>query len=253
MRMYSHYMNIACAFLLPYLLLFTVYENRFYSYNNWYDNLPNCPCSYDEAKKLNERSNPKGEWLDCGEASQDYHYGATYEIRWAPSEAGKPGQQCTYDIDGNLITSGIAAGSPDKVSPRACGFIDGALNFDISTPQAHNKKDVEPWEKGGISCIEYLKDWPANNGSSCSENPINGISHMLHVVGDMTCEEITLLIKTIDSNSTNETLKKYIHDKLNFTPSNLKGIFIGLQKNLDCISDDSDECNVINQVIANLR
>jgi hypothetical protein len=35
--------------------------------------------------------------LDCGEANQDYHYGATYEVRWVPEDNDEPGQQCTYD------------------------------------------------------------------------------------------------------------------------------------------------------------
>lgn len=72
-----------------------------------------CPCTYSDAVSRGKTSSPypKGEWKDF-KVLQTFHYGASKEVRWTPDELNKPGQQCTYDNQGNLITSGIAAGSP---------------------------------------------------------------------------------------------------------------------------------------------
>lgn len=176
----------------------------------WYEDLPPCPCTYKEAQDSAAKRN--SQWLDCGDASQEYHYGATHEVRWKPSKPGKPGQQCTYDKDGNLITSGIAAGSPDKVSPQGCGYSD-ALSWDIlnvvDNAWNHYNKDVKPFSE--IPCWKYLENWPANNANNCPKNPINDLQHMKKLVGNMNCVDLTnLLSSAAKSKNISQSLKDYL-------------------------------------------
>ncbi|MBK8566685.1 MAG: hypothetical protein IPN76_25990, partial [Saprospiraceae bacterium] len=186
----------------------------------WYSSLPPCPCTYQEAQKLGKTNCPKGEWLDCGSGDliRKYHYGAAFEVRWAPEGVDVPGQQCTYNSNGALITAGIAAGSPDMDSPDGCGFPSG---IDLG----HYSKDVLPWESGLVSvpCWQYLRDWPANNRNDCApENRVTDIQHMLSLVGDMPCEAVTELFVIIDNTSNvAPDLKKFVHGGLDYTPSNL--------------------------------
>ena len=80
----------------------------------WWEALPDCPC--------NENQIPPG-WTG-GAANQTYHPGAQNcyrspaltedEVVAAGLDARlRPGQQCCYDPNGNLITSGAGAGTPD--------------------------------------------------------------------------------------------------------------------------------------------
>lgn len=167
----------------------------------WYAKLPDCPCEY----KANDypREEMCGTWENCGSASSTYHYGATYEIRWFPSGPEQPGQQCTYDAAGKLITGGIAAGSPDRSSPLSCGFWDWLTNNTgtVSSFLDHKANDMEPWET--VACWYYLTAWPANHSKCSGSNIITSIDYcanMKKMIGNMTCEEATLLIK-----SANET------------------------------------------------
>jgi hypothetical protein len=148
--------------------------------------------------------------MDCGPANQTYHYGATTEVRWKPPRHGEPGQQCTYDENGNLITSGIASGSPDKVSPQGCGPWDGISYGEARNFLGHNEKDMQPWES--LPCREYLKKWPANNANNCSPtNPVADIAHMPEIVGDMNCRDIVdLFNKAKSSKNISQRLKDFI-------------------------------------------
>lgn len=211
----------------------------------WYEKLPPCPCTYDEAKDLLASVCTGGEWLDCGKSDllQQFHYGATYEVRWAPGNTDQAGQQCTYDSEKRLITRGIAAGSPDRDSPDACAGLEG---FD----PGHIVEDVVTWQTK--PCWQYLRDWPANNAGGCApDNPVTDIRHMLNMVGDMDCAEVTALFMIVDNTTgASVELKDFIHGKLNYTPANLVSLLTDLQNKADC---DNFNCDVIETAIENLQ
>ncbi len=126
---------------------------------NWITTLPPCPCSIG-VPAVNPNPavwhNPSsGGELDI------FHPGETYDMRSIPTVSGWPGQQCTYDAFGNLITDGIGAGTPDRVSPG--GFFNALRHFAM---------DVMPWfncDSEGRLCLHLLVR-PPNNGNGC---PIN--------------------------------------------------------------------------------
>ncbi len=222
----------------------------------WYEKLPACPCTYEEAKDVLASVCTGGEWINCNKNTllPNYHYGATYEVRWVPNISEKPGQQCTYDSQGKLITSGIAAGSPDKDSPDICGIGD-IINESTFPDPGHYLKDVIPWGGAlgisGIPCWEYLQKWPSNNENGCPENSVTDIQHMLLMLVDMDCEEVTSLFKIADNTSSiNPDLRNYIHGTLNYTPSNLIELLTQLESIADCNEFD---CDVIQTAIENLQ
>ncbi|HKR03903.1 MAG TPA: hypothetical protein VJY62_04640 [Bacteroidia bacterium] len=222
------------------------------------DGLPPCPCTYSQALGLinhNPTSNPEGDWVDFGHSAllDKYHYGATHEVRWFPCNDNHYGQQCNYDALENLITGGLAAGTPDKHSPGDCGVLtpwDGGI---------HNIKDVKPWEKDNVwsmSCFNYLDNWPPNNQLGCTENKITIIDHLKPLLGNMSCEEATILIKSANgNNSIDSDLRSFI---LTGSPNNLSDQFMidALEYwkiNILCFSNPSDTCKVIDKVIDNLQ
>ncbi|MDX2245755.1 MAG: hypothetical protein SF052_03200 [Bacteroidia bacterium] len=222
--------------------------------SKWYTKLPDCPCEYSE--DINGREEMCGEWINCGSASQEYHYGATFEIRWVPNESGEPGQQCTYDAGRNLITSGIAAGSPDKDSPDICGW------GDILTGQGfpdieHYFDDVKTW--GELPCYEYLNEWRPNNGNNCGVNPISDIEHMKKMVGEMTCEKITLIIKSAKDSPNlmiDGDLRNYIIGDItiSLTEAQLISKLQNWKALKSCSMFPNDElCLLIDQAISNLQ
>lgn len=235
----------------------------------WYERLPACPCNYQDAQDLANSICNNGVWVDCGDASQVFHYGAAKEVRWLPDDENSSGQQCTYDTEGLLITHGIAAGSPDIISPATsdsyaifkCGnelgdIIASAVDFLCQMPGSHCEKDVLPWRN--IPCVEYLAGWPANNANGCTpENRVTDIQHIMNVVGDMTCEDVTTLFKVIDNNlPSTHNLRQFLHRQLSYYPSfEIIEDLEGLAEVLGC--DDeifaSDECEVIMKAIENLQ
>ncbi len=212
----------------------------------WYDELPDCPCTYDEA--VGRTTDPLGQWLACGAPYNDhYHYGASFEARWVPENAPDAvGQQCTYDAQGRLITAGIAAGSPDMDSPDNCGNEMGAL-----PDPGHLKKDVYTWEY--CPCLEYLEKWPANNGNGCFQNPISDIQHMRKLVGNMNCDDVVDLFKAVDRTPNSPTLlQNYFHQQISLTPLELIPLLESLQDELNCVFSP-DQCGSITQAIKNLQ
>ena len=69
-----------------------------------------------------------------------FHRGASGCIR-APARTGRAGQQCCYDAEGDLITAGSGAGTPDRVS----GAVDTG---------DHDTADVEPYK----DCCKRCED-----------------------------------------------------------------------------------------------
>jgi|GEM_PF-2411703 len=214
----------------------------------WYEDLPPCPCTYKEAQDSAKR---KGSgWSDCGPANQTYHYGAVNEVRWTPDKVGKPGQQCTYDAKGNLITSGIAAGSPDKTSPQGCGTKGMGLNTALSFP-GHLIKDMITFSS--LPCWQYLKEWPANNANNCPKNPVSDISNMKKTLGDMTCPEVTKLFEEAAKSKTiSDKLKNYLlGNGDDLTPTELIQEFNKWAAKEGC--PGKPVCNTIHQAKQNLH
>ncbi len=128
------------------------------TYPNWLDVLPDCPCTYDEAMLhpdvWKDSTSPVSSW---------FHPGAAHDVRSVNGYRTIPnsshGQQCTYDDDGKLITSGPGAGTPDVWSP-ATNFWD------------HQSNDVETYNALGSNV--YVRYWTPNNDNNCEANAGGG-------------------------------------------------------------------------------
>jgi hypothetical protein len=218
----------------------------------WYTGLPDCPCRYNP--NIDGTNESGGTWKDFSngcfgffEYLDVYHYGAKYELRWAEN-GDVPGQQCTYDVDKNLITGGIAAGTPDKF---------GATSPCIPNSK-HQSADVDPWKV--IPCWQYLRDWPSNKGLACSlpNNKVSSMDHMTKMIGNMTCEEATLLIRRAKE-SPNLLIDGQLRDYISGVPVSLTNaqLISKLQnwKDLNsCGLFPTDAlCVVISKAIANLQ
>lgn len=221
---------------------------------DWFGELPDCPCNYDAT--IDGTQIMGGTWINCGDASQAFHFGAHHEIRWYLDDE-HPGQQCTYNQAGELITAGIAAGSPDRISPASCGSYDWVNEIGVAMFcgwSQHCILDVRPWES--TPCTDYLKLWPANQGSGCgSGKTVSGINHMLKLVGRMDCEKITVLLKAAtDSQEINGQLKAYL---LGNSPNNLnESAILNALKAWKTAACDSfwnpDFCTVLDEAIGNM-
>ncbi len=124
------------------------------TFPNWLDVLPDCPCTYDEAM-----ANPDV-WKDSTSPfSSMFHPGAAHDVRTKHGYRTIPdsshGQQCTYDDDGKLITSGPGAGTPDAWSPET--------NF-----WNHQDTDVKTYNALGSNV--YVRYWTPNNDNNCEAN-----------------------------------------------------------------------------------
>jgi hypothetical protein len=99
-----------------------------------------------------------------------YHPGMTYELREnnCPDNC-QPGNQCTYDANGNLLTTPPAAGSADRYS-GGCGTFyndnhrqDDVLPYDCA-------KQLDPNETLGL-LDRYEDVRPTNGGMPCVQGP----------------------------------------------------------------------------------
>ncbi|MEM9510463.1 MAG: hypothetical protein AAGA16_22730 [Cyanobacteria bacterium P01_E01_bin.35] len=133
------------------------------NYPDWKDKLPDCPCTQEEIDKSNlfDRNDNFLETYHPGAAS-GYRSSEPVEIK-SPVNPKLPeleaGQQCMYNKEGNLITHGKAAGTPDAYSPS---ISDPINSFN------HYQTDVFPSQN--MSTKEYHKEWTPNNGNNCPEN-----------------------------------------------------------------------------------
>lgn len=106
-----------------------------------------------------------------------YHPGASYAFRSHSSRVGyfklrsgktiRPGQQCTYDNRGKLITDGPGAGTPDAYSPGVTLPFEGSHTvWDTKPFDAMTNNRENGWEyKNGWK--EYQQVWTPNNGNGC--------------------------------------------------------------------------------------
>lgn len=142
-------------------------------YPGWKEGLDPCPRTSDDADQSNlfEEDN----WIERRGVLY-YHPGASRTYRSTaesveayPSQDPElpgaaplfPGQQCTYDGEGRLITGGTGAGTPDAYSP--------AVTPELS--YLHTAWDINPSEV--MSLREYHQTWTPNNGSLAPENIVN--------------------------------------------------------------------------------
>jgi hypothetical protein len=136
----------------------------------WYDKLPDCPC-FSPGDKLDD-----GWAIEKGDLSK-FHKGATTSFRSYPAietSAGKSGQQCCYDENGKLITSGQAAGTPDRIGTCKGENEKGIVRLRILGLPGHFKNDVKPWkqfmQEDSIGWKKYNSIWVPNTGKSCTAN-----------------------------------------------------------------------------------
>lgn len=103
-----------------------------------------------------------------GAILKKYHPGACAEIRSAGTN-GMSGQQCTYDVFGNLITTAPAAGTPDLHSP----LINGAKHYlhDVAPFDLAYDLDLRTLTPVGPNVTSYLTVRPPNNALGCPPNP----------------------------------------------------------------------------------
>ena len=99
-------------------------------------------------------------------------------------DSGGPGQQCTYGFGGALITGGLAAGTPDQVSP-------GRGIQDPLAVAGHILADVLPFDD--LSCEQYLDAYPPNNANSC----------------------LALIVTAVPDDSSNQSCKETVEELLN--------------------------------------
>lgn len=135
-------------------------KNMGVNYPGWLDVLPPCPCTLAEAKAA------PSEWVYS--ATKDlvlpiFHPGAKSSVRSAKGYQSVPGtshgQQCCYDGDGNLITEGPAAGTPDLWSPET--HFSKHQDFDVKTFKL-------------LGWRTYNEYWKPNPGKGCGCPPNAG-------------------------------------------------------------------------------
>ena len=147
----------------------------------WATDLPDCPCDWNAVAKI--KPDPvSGEskvvgarrgW--CNEGPSRFHPGAVSCFRsLVPLDTFdvlriNPGQQCCYDENGELITGGAGAGTPDKAGMAYQSAANGDCMNDPEMALWHLMLDVAPFDKNSIE--EYHKEWPPNKGHCCRDNP----------------------------------------------------------------------------------
>ncbi len=165
--------NLCFALLLMGDVLFGQHAD---TQPQWYEQLPDCPCKDPDYNgiQLND-----GWAKDRGDLNK-YHKGAASSYRSYPpviTEAGKSCQQCCYDANGDLITSGSGAGTPDKVSTCSGENEKGEMTLRWVGLAGHYFKDVKPWQRymkaDSAGWQVYNRYWIPNTGKACKENTVS--------------------------------------------------------------------------------
>jgi hypothetical protein len=151
--------------------------------STWKHKLQPCPCSLSCSVKslcLNNTTTRKA----CGETPAGFqrqsipnidgsHDGTVYELRQNCDGFCEPGTQCTYDANGDLLTTSPGAGSADRYS--------GGCTRGIDPNPDHMFGDAAPYycaleleEIGtGVPSLRYYEYVrPNNSGLKCDPNPI---------------------------------------------------------------------------------
>jgi hypothetical protein len=152
-------------------------------YPGWLISLPSCPCRRED---INPSNFVESSWWARRYRNYiDYHPGADHDYRQTEATLGeyrsptnpnavpiRPGQQCTYDRGGKLITRGPGAGTPDLFGP------EGTENYSY----LHTFWDVNPFHEivgdsesqirdNSIGLREYHRTWTPNPGRSQTGEP----------------------------------------------------------------------------------
>lgn len=141
----------------------------------WLKDLPTPPDQLEfgspDRKGQRKAKLPEGWEWDSGLAQRvlGYHPNAAFGIRSKTLTVSGAGQQATYDADGRLITGGISAGTPDRVSP-------------LKSILGHHAADVRPYDlarqldraDGGSHFRQlYLEVRPPCAATSASKNVVD--------------------------------------------------------------------------------
>lgn len=151
--------------------------------NAWLNELPACPCRIPSITEPFEWSGSpdKNVWTDPTTNLHGFHPGAKWCMRTKKPTKSGAGQQCCYDCDGNLITHGLGAGTPDKKSPE--GGVQAVLDHyfvDVAPATWAKALDTECDDRysGPHYQTAYLSARPPNPGSDpnnddkpCPRNP----------------------------------------------------------------------------------
>ena len=129
---------------------------------SWTKELPDCPCQLSGKDGNFENPNPKEFDGPAPIVDPALHPGASYELRSIGTETG---QQCCYDANGKLMTTGDGVGTADKFSPT-------------KNKKGHYVEDVVPFViamrldggKFGKNVQRYVSVRPPNVGKGCPTN-----------------------------------------------------------------------------------
>ena len=141
----------------------------------WWEVLPDCPCI------MNGDAKPPTGWcFDFHKGREEiysgsgFHDGAQFCVRSFPNGSHGHAQQCCYDDEGNLITSGEGSGTPDfsestnRIDDSGECRTYGTLRL-WNTRTKHFWNDVSPAIVLGWKVYNLL--WPPNRGVECADNP----------------------------------------------------------------------------------
>ena len=132
--------------------------------SQWTTRLPGCPCRQPQVVALGDG------WAVDRTSSLRGHPGAAACFRSYPpvkTEVGRSGQQCCYDPTQALVTSGSAAGTPDRATSCRGETHDGRMKVRVLGFVAHVLKDVRPWAPRYKSWRNYHPWWPPDNANAC--------------------------------------------------------------------------------------
>lgn len=132
--------------------------------NHWTKRLPGCPCLQPQVTAFGDG------WAVDRTSSLREHPGASACFRSYPPVAtvvGRSGQQCCYDRAAALVTSGSAAGTPDRATSCRGETTDGRMKVRLLGLVNHVVKDVWPWARLHRSWRSYHSRWPPDNANAC--------------------------------------------------------------------------------------
>ncbi|MDR1884288.1 MAG: hypothetical protein LBR26_16135 [Prevotella sp.] len=129
----------------------------------WTKNLEPCPCN------LKDRCKDKDKWTESTTELHGYHVGATSCIRSSTgiTNVWKSGNQCCYDENGDLITSGSGQGSADRWRGPSITF-PGHVVSDMEPADWATFLDGGRW---GCHSKAYLNVRPQVKSDDCKGVP----------------------------------------------------------------------------------